>query len=522
MSTGTIKMKSAKKSNGVSGWEFFQNLGKTFMLPVALLAAMGILLGLGAAFTGATTIEMFPFLGIPALQFIFNFMIKISLVAFIFLPLMFAVSIPLGLARENKEIAAFAGLVGYISLQLGTNFYLTSRGILESTDTRMIMGIESIDTGALGGLICGILVYMIHSKYQNIELPDAFSFFGGTRFVAIATVLIMSIVGILVPIIWPFFEAGILAVGSGIQKAGIFGPFLFGAGERLLLPFGLHHILVATIRFTEAGGQIVTAGGETISGALNIFYHQFTQGPEFVSTEYTRFLSQGKMPSFIFGLTGAAFAMYKSSFLKNRTKVKGLLISAVVAAAVGGITEPIEFIFLFIAPVLYLFHTVMTGLGFMVMGILGVVIGNTDGNIIDFFVFGVLQGLWTKWYLVLPVGVLWFGLYYVVFKWYIEKYNILTPGRDDSEEALSAMDSGDMAGYNAKIMLEAIGGKENIVSLDNCITRLRLVLKDASVIDEEAIKKAGAVNVVKLNDTNVQIIIGTKVQVMKKQIQKLI
>lgn len=514
-------MKNNKKSR-TSGWEFFQNLGKTFMLPVALLAAMGILLGIGAAFTGNTTIKMFPFLGSSVLQFIFNFMIKISLVAFSFLPLMFAVSIGLGLARENKGVAAFASMVGYISLQLGINFSLTSRGILESTNTKMILGIQSIDTGALGGLICGILVYIIHKKCQYIELPDAFSFFSGTRFVAIATVIIMSCVGILVPFVWPFFEKGILAIGLGIQKAGIFGPFLFGAGERLLLPFGLHHILVATIRFTEAGGQIVTSSGETISGALNIFYHQFAQGPEFVSPKYTRFLSQGKMPSFMFGLTGAAFAMYKSSLLKNRKKVKGLLISAVIAAAVGGITEPLEFIFLFIAPVLYLFHTVMTGLGFMVMGMLGVVIGNTDGNIIDFLVFGVLQGLWTKWYLVIPVGIIWGGIYYIVFKWYIEKYNILTPGRDDSEEANNAMGSGDMAGYSAKIMLEAIGGKENVVNLDNCITRLRIVLKDASVVDVETIKRAGAVNVVKLNDTNIQIIIGTKVQVMKKQMDKLL
>ncbi|MGL5231743.1 MAG: glucose PTS transporter subunit EIIB, partial [Fusobacteriaceae bacterium] len=214
-------------------------------------------------------------------------------------------------------------------------------------------------------------------------------------------------------------------------------------------------------------------------------------------------------------------AMYKSAFIENRKKVKGLLISAVVAAAVGGITEPIEFIFLFIAPVLYAFHAVMTGLGFMVMGMLKVMIGNTDGNIIDLLIFGVLQGTWTKWYLVIPVGLVWFAIYYVVFKWYIEKYNVGTPGRDNSSQAQEAMDSGDIGGYTAKVMLDALGGKENIVNLDNCITRLRLVLKDSSIIDVEAIKNAGAVNVVKLNDTNVQVIIGTKVQVLKKQMLKI-
>lgn len=514
----TSKLKSKK-----SGWEYFQSLGKTFMLPVALLAAMGILLGIGSAFTGGATVELFPFLGNPVLQALFNFMTKVSLVAFSYLPLLFAVAIPLGMARENKEIAAFAGLVGFISMHLGTNFYLVQRGILETTDTSTIIGIESIDTGVLGALACGMIVYFIHEKFQYVELPDSFSFFGGTRFVAIATAIIMSFVGSIVPLIWPYFAFAIGKVGNGIQKAGNFGPFLFGAGERLLLPFGLHHILVATIRFTEAGGTYITKAGETIHGALNIFYSQFAQGPEFVSTEVTRFLSQGKMPTFIFGLTGAAYAMYKSAYPENRKKVKGLLMSAVVAAAVGGITEPIEFIFLFIAPVLYLFHAFMTGLGFMIMGMLNVAIGNTDGNLIDFLVFGVLQGLWTKWYLVIPVGIIWFLAYYFVFSWYIKRHDVPTPGRDHSEEAEDIDTQGeDLGSYTAKMMLKALGGKENIVNLDNCITRLRLVVNDANLIDVAAVKKAGAIDVVKLNDTNVQVIVGTKVQVLRKQLDKLL
>jgi PTS system maltose and glucose-specific IIC component len=506
----------------ISTWEFFQNFGKTFMLPVSLLAAMGILLGVGCAFTGRTTIEMFPFLGNNFLQMFFNFIIKISMVAFSFLSLMFAVAIPLGMARENKEVAGFAGLMGYIAMQLGTNFYLNETGLIKIVDTKMIMGIQSIDTGTLGAVICGVLVFFIHEKFQHIELPDAFSFFGGTRFVAIATVLIMSVVGVCVPMVWPYFAAVIGKIGDIINGAGLLGPFLFGAGERLLLPFGLHHILVATIRFTEAGGTYVNAVGETVQGALNIFYNQFAQGPEFVSPEVTKFLSQGKMPTFMFELAGAAFAIYKSAYLENRAKIKGLLISAVVAAAVGGITEPIEFIFLFIAPMLYLFHSFMTGLGFMVMGLAKVMIGNTDGNVIDFLVFGVFQGLWTRWYYLIPIGFTWFVVYFVVFKWYIEKYNIPTPGRDNSAQAIGAVESGEMEGYVAKVMLETLGGKENIVSLDNCITRLRLVVKDANKIDVEAVKAAGAVNVVKLDDKNVQVIIGPKVQVLKKQMQNLI
>lgn len=510
------------KNQKISMWEFFQSLGKTFMLPVALLAAMGILLGIGAGFTGATTIQSFPFLGNKVLQLIFNFMVQISLVAFTFLPLLFAVAIPLGLARENKEIAAFSGLVGYIAIQLGINFHLTSRNLLDVVDTKSILGIQSIDTGVLGGLLCGVLVFFIHEKFKDTQLIEAFSFFSGTRLVAIISAIALSIVGLVVPFIWPYFAMGINKIGYVIQKSGHFGPFLFGTGEVLLLPFGLHHILVAIVRFTEVGGSYINSTGEHIYGALNIFYNQFAQGYEYVSPEATKFLSQGKMPSLIFGLSGVALAIYKTSFLENRKKIKGLLISAVIASAIGGITEPILFLFLFIAPILYVFHAVMYGLGFAVMGILGVMIGNTDGNLIDFIVFGILQGTWTKWYLVIPVGVIWFFAYYFVFKWYIEKHNIATPGRDKSKEANEILEKGELNNYMAKLMLEGLGGKENVVDVDNCITRLRLTLVDADIIDIDKIKKAGAIDVVKLSKTNIQVIIGTKVQVMRKQLEKLL
>lgn len=510
------------KNDKISAWEFFQNLGKTFMLPVALLAAMGILLGIGAGFTGPTTIESFPFLGNTFLQLTFKFMTQVSLVVFSYLPLLFAIAIPLGLARENKEIAAFGGVVGYISMQLGINFHLSIRGLLETVDTKSILGIQSIDTGVLGGLICGIIVFFVHEKFKDIELSEAFSFFSGTRFVAIASAIILSIIGLVIPLIWPYFALGIGKIGDIIQKSGNLGPFLFGTGEVLLLPFGLHHILVALIRFTEAGGSYITESGDQILGALNIFYNQFAQGHEFVSTEATKFLSQGKMPSLIFGLAGVAFAIYKTSFLENRKKIKGLLISAVIASAVGGITEPILFLFLFIAPILYVFHAVMYGLGFTVMAILGVKIGNTDGNLIDFLVFGILQGNWTKWYLVIPVGLIWFFAYYFVFKWYIEKHNIQTPGRDSSEESKEILDSGELKNYTAKLMLEGLGGKENLISIDNCVTRLRVTLKDSKIIDTNKIKKAGAIDVIRLGDANVQVIIGPKVQVMRKQIEKLL
>lgn len=388
-----------------SFWEFFQGIGKTFMLPVALLAFMGLILGIGSSFSSPSTIEMLPFLDQPWLQVIFRFMTTVGGFAFTYLPLLFAMAIPLGLARSEKGVAAFSGFVGYVVMNLSINFYLTETGKLADPDhlreagQGMVLGMQSVEIGVLGGIIVGIIVYLLHNKFYTIQLPDAFAFFGGARFIPIITSLTMAIVGVLIPIIWPVFAMAINSVGFAIQKAGIFGPFLFGAGERLLLPFGLHHILVSMIRFTEAGGtQIVD--GQSVSGALNIFYAQLQSGSP-ISPAATAFLSQGKMPTFMFGLPAAALAMYRTALPQNRHKIKGLLISGVIAAFVTGITEPIEFLFLFIAPVLYGFHVIMTGLGFMLMALLQVVIGNTDGGVLDFLIFGVLQGTYTKWYLVL-------------------------------------------------------------------------------------------------------------------------
>jgi len=315
-------------------------------------------------------------------------MSKIGSFAFSFLPVMFCIAIPLGLARENKGVAAFAGFVGFAVMNLAVNFWLTAKGILPTTDPAIlkanniqtILGIQSIDTGILGAVIAGVIVWLLHERFHNVRLPDALAFFGGTRFVPIATTFVMGLVGLVVPLIWPFFAMGINGLGHIINSAGDFGPMLFGTGERLLLPFGLQHILVALIRFTDAGGTMDVCG-HTVSGALTIFQAQLscpeTHG---FSESATRFLSQGKMPAFLGGLPGAALAMYHCARPENRHKIKGLLISGVIACVVGGTTEPLEFLFLFVAPLLYLIHALLTGLGFTMMAVLGVTIGNTKGQ----------------------------------------------------------------------------------------------------------------------------------------------
>lgn len=527
---------SAQSQPKVTFWEFFQSLGKTFMLPVALLSFCGIMLGVGSSLSSDGVIAELPWLGTPWVKAIFQWMTAIGDFAFGYLPAMFAIAIPLGLARDNKGVAAFSGFVGFVVLNLSINFYLKHTGILEIADElllkkqniKSILGIQTIDTGILGSIMVGVIVYFLHEKFQRTKLPDAFSFFGGVRFVPIITLLTMSLVGLVIPFIWPFFAAGINGLGTLIQGAGVFAPLLFGAGERFLLPFGLHHILVTLIRFTEAGGTLEVCQNE-VSGALLIFRAELNcPSVTDFSVSATRFLSQGKMPTFLGGLPGAALAMYHCAKPENRSKIKGLLISGVIACMVGGTTEPIEFLFLFVAPFLYVIHAVLTGLGFMVMGILDVTIGNTDGNLIDFVVLGVLQGTKTNWYLVPIVAGIWFVVYYAIFRFAINRFNIPTPGREkddnmqDESNTSAAVTNAGSSGYNSEGILAALGGKENIVSLDNCITRLRLSVRDMSIVDDAKLKAFRALGVVKLNEHNLQVVIGTQVQSVKDELDALI
>lgn len=524
------KAPQTKKKKKFALGGFFQELGKTFMLPVALMAFMGLLLGLGSSFSSQSTIDAFPFLGNEVLQVVFRFFSAIGGFAFSNLPVMFAMAIPLGLAKKEKGVAAFSGFVGYMVMNLSINFFLTERGqladpeLMQKAGQGMALGVQTIEMGVLGGIITGIIVYNLHKKFYNIQLSDSFAFFGGSRFVPIITALVMALVGLAIPVIWPLFALLIQQVGNLIQRAGIFGPFLFFSGERLLLPFGLHHILVATIRFTQAGGTALIDGHE-VYGALNIFYGELANRLP-ISGSATAFLSQGKMPTFMFGLPAAALAMYRTAKPENRAKVKGLLISGVIATFVTGITEPIEFLFLFISPFLWIFHVIMTGLGAMIVSLLGVKIGNTDGGVLDFLIFGVMQGSYTQWFLIPLVGAFWFAAYYFTFKKVILWKNLKTPGREAvlepeySDQEIAH--DGNTSGYNAEAILAALGGKENIVTLDNCITRLRLILNDGERVEDEKLKDLGALGVVHLDDTSVQVIIGTKVTTVRNALDNLI
>lgn len=509
--------------------DFFQNLGKAFMLPVALLSALGMLLGIGSALSTPQLLELLPWLKNPLIVFLARYMTTIGAFGFQNLPTLFAIAIPIALVKTEKGVAGFAGFVGFYIMHSAANFMLIDLNLLAASQDlvshgqTMIFGIQSIDMGVLGGIISGIIVAKLHQRFYNIQLPDALSFFSGARFVPIITTVVMSLVGLVLPLTWPWVAGLINSAGHSLVSTGIFAPFFFGMGERLLLPFGLHHILVALIRFTPAGGEMLV-NGHMVYGALNIFYAQLADPlTQSFNGQATQFLSQGKMPTFLFGLPGAALAIYHCAKPENRPQIKGVLISGVIACVIAGITEPLEFLFLFTAPYLYLIHAIYTGLGFMLVAMLHVTIGNTDGNLIDLLVFGILQGNKTKWYLILPVGLVWFSLYYFTFKLVILKFNLHTPGRQESD-ANSTESNKIILSKNdrAQAILAALGGAENILSLDNCITRLRIVVKDMSRIDEAKIKVTGSLGIIKLDAANLQIVYGVQVHLIKAEVEKLL
>ncbi|WP_125702208.1 PTS transporter subunit EIIC [Lacticaseibacillus daqingensis] len=513
-------MDNAHESRKTRFYAFMQNLGKSFMFPIATLSAMGILVGLGSAFTAPSMMERLPFLQNHIVNVIFNFMNTVGSFGFTYLPAMFAMALPFGLAKRNKGVGAIAAFAGYISLNTGINFMLQQQHKLVAADKMQavgqanVLGIQTLEMGVLGGILVGLITYFLLEKYQEVKLPDAFSFFGGIRFVPIISVIVESFVGLLIPFIWPTFQNGIVGLGRLIQGAGIFGPFLYGIALSVLKLMGLHHILLAMVRFTDAGGTAIV-GGKTITGALNIFYAQLNAGVP-VSGKATAFLSQGFMPTFMFGLPAICLAIYFTAKPENRDRIKGLLISATLVAFVSGISEPTEYLFLFVAPVLYVFHTIMQGLSLSVMMLLGAHMGNTDGGVLDWILFGWLQPN-SRWWLLIPVGIAWFAIYFLFFRWYIVKKNVKTPGREAEGDVVMTKGAGI---YDPGVILGALGGAANIVSLDNCVTRLRLEVKDPSKLDDDKLKASGALAIMKA-EKSVQIVYGAQVQSVKDGVEKL-
>ena len=513
-----------------------QRVGRSFMLPIAILPVAGLLLGLGGSFTNETMLKTYGLMKIMGPGTVLNLILQVMSAAgniiFTNLPVIFAMGVAIGMAKKEKEVAALASVISFFIMHASIGALITANGgadaMLEGA-VADVCGITSLQMGVFGGIIVGLGVAALHNRFYKIELPQVLSFFGGTRFVPIISGLVYVGVGILMFFVWPVIQSGIYHIGDLVLKSGYAGTWVYGFMERLLIPFGLHHVFYLPFWQTGVGGTLEVAG-KTIEGAQNIFFAQLADpSVKHFAVSATRFMS-GKFPLMIFGLPGAALAMYKTAKPEKKKAVAGLLLSAALTSMLTGITEPLEFTFLFVAPVLYGIHCVFAGLAYMLMHVFKVGVGMTfSGGLIDMFLFGILQGNEkTNWIWIVIVGVGYIIEYYFLFSFLIKKMDLKTPGRDDVEEVklytradVNARKEGVAANPEDAVsegILVGLGGKKNISDVDCCATRLRCTVYKPELVQDSILKATGASGVVHKGN-GVQIIYGPKVTVIKSNFE---
>ena len=488
----------------------FQQLGKAFMLPIAILPAAGLLLGIGGALSNPNTVSAYPILGNNILQIVFSVMSAAGAVVFGNIALIFAVGIALGLANKDKGTAALAGAVAF----------LVFNATIGSLVGLFLEEGAAVDTGVVGSIVIGSVVAYLHNNYREVELPQFLGFFGGARFIPIVSSFTAIFLGIIFFLIWPPVQNVLIIAGENIAKMGSIGTFLYGFLLRLTGAVGLHHVIYPMFWYTALGGAEMV-GGTLVEGAQNIFFAQLAD-PEHsgLFTYGTRFFA-GRFATMMFGLPAACLAMYHTVPKENRNKVVGLYFSAALTSFLTGITEPIEFMFLFIAPWLYVVHAFFDGVSFLIADLLNIRIGNTfSGGAIDFTLFGILQGnSKTNWVYVIFVGIAWAVLYYFVFRFLISKFNVLIPGRSIEETGEIKYDSKESLKDEALIIIEALGGADNLENVDACITRLRVNVKDPSKVNKDKLIELGATAVLEVQG-GVQAVYGAKADKYKNAINK--
>ena len=523
------------------------------MLPIAILPVAGLLLGIGSSFTNETMLETYGLMRIlgPGTIFaaVFEVMSEAGNVVFSNLPILFAMGVAIGMAKKEKEVAALSAAIAFFIMHASISALITINGGTEAMlagAVTSVCGITSLQMGVFGGILVGLGVAALHNRFYKIELPQVLSFFGGSRFVPIISALVYTGVGILMFFIWPAIQKGIYTIGDLVLNSGYAGTWVYGFMERLLIPFGLHHVFYLPFWQTAVGGTL-EVGGRVVEGAQNIFFAQLADPSV---TKYavsaTRFMS-GKFPLMIFGLPGAALAMYKTAAPEKRKAAGGLLLSAALTAMITGITEPLEFTFLFVAPALYGIHCILAGFAYMLMHVFEVGVGMTfSGGLIDLTLFGIMQGnAKTNWIWIVIVGIGYFIVYYVLFYYLIRRFDLKTPGRDNNDEVklyrrsdMDARKHGENAREQgsdndrntdvfrnhspqmetSRLICEGLGGKANISDVDCCATRLRCTVYDAALVKEDVLRASGASGVVK-KGYGVQVIYGPKVSVIKSNLE---
>ena len=516
-----------------------QRVGRSFMLPIALLPVAGLLLGIGSSFTNETMLAAYGLNSVihpgTLIYTILDVMSQTGSAVFNNLALLFAMGVAIGMARKEKEVAALSGAVAYIIMNTAIQAMINAAGGVEAmpaNSTTTMLGITTLQMGVFGGIVVGLGVAALHNKFYKIELPQVLAFFGGTRFVPIVSSIVYLVVGIAMFYIWPVVQSGIAALGALVLASGYAGTFIYGLLERALIPFGLHHVFYMPFWQTAVGGTAII-DGVTVTGAQNIFFAELASKSTTVfSVSATRFMA-GKFPFMMFGLPGAALAMYQCAKPEKKKAAGGLLLSAALTAFLTGITEPLEFTFIFVALPMYAVHCVLAGLSFMLMHILNVGVGMTfSGGLIDLVLFGVMQGnAKTHWVWVVVVGAVYFVLYYIIFRFMISKFDYKTPGRDDAEEVKlytradvnarsAASGSTAPAGDDpvSALIVEGLGGAANLSDVDCCATRLRCTVKDAALVRQDVLKTSGASGVI-CKGNGVQVVYGPKVAVIKAKLE---
>ena len=513
-----------------------QRVGRSFMLPIAVLPVAGLLLGLGSSFTNETTLEMYnltSFMGPGTIPyFIFSVFNSCGSIIFDNLPLIFAIGVAIGMARQEKEVAALAAGISFLVMHssIGAMINLTGgpENLLEGSVVS-VLGIQSLQMGAFGGIIVGLGVAALHNRFYKIQLPQVVSFFGGTRFVPIISTVVYALAGILMFFIWQPIQEGINHLGVLVYSSGYFGTFLFGMIKRLLIPFGLHHVFYLPFWQTAVGGTMEVAGN-MVSGAQNIFFAQLADPTVTHFSTAGTWCFTGEFVLYIFGFPGAALAMYRCARPERKKQVGGLLLSAALTSIITGITEPLEFSFLFVAPVLFIISGIFAGLAYMLCHILNITVGLTfSGGFIDLALFGILQGNdKTSWLLIIPLGIAFFLVYYFLFSFLIKKFNFKTPGREEGSQETKLYTKAD---YNARkaegnqqdetsaTITQGLGGADNIKDVDCCATRLRVTVHDGGKVNQDVLKTTGAAGVIQKGE-GVQVVYGPQVNIIKAHLEE--
>ena len=513
-----------------------QRVGRSFMLPIAILPVAGLLLGIGSSFTNPTTLEAYRLDGIihegTLLYTILEIMNQTGSAIFNNLALLFAMGVAIGMAKREKEVAALSGTVAYLIMNTTISALISAKGGIEAmpeNSTTEVLGITTLQMGVFGGIIVGLGVAALHNRFYKIQLPQVLSFFGGTRFVPIISSLVYLGVGVLMFFIWPAVQSAIAALGTLVLNSGYAGTWIYGIIERALIPFGLHHVFYMPFWQTAVGGTAVIDGA-VVQGAQNIFFAELaSKSTAEFSVSATRFMA-GKFPFMIFGLPGAALAMYRAARPEKKKAVGGLLLSAALTSMVTGITEPLEFTFLFAAPLMYAVHCVLAGLSYMLMHILGVGVGMTfSGGLIDMTLFGILQGNEkTNWIWIVAVGLFYAVIYYFVFSFMIRKFDLKTPGREAGDAEVKLYTRKDMntekntavtsGSQTSMLIVQGLGGRDNISDVDCCATRLRITVADSSKVNKSLLRESGASGVI-CKGNGVQVVYGPQVSVIRSELE---